>query len=57
MTRMNWTAANNRRRICDQGAETVNGAAFGGNAPAARPERPPARRRPSLPEPVQVGTF
>jgi Transcriptional Coactivator p15 (PC4) len=57
MTRMNWTAENSRRRIRDQGAATVNGAAFGGNAPAARPGPPPARRSPSLPEPVQVGTF
>jgi hypothetical protein len=58
MTRMNWTATNKRRRIRDQGAETVNGAARGGNAPAPRPERPPpdqqpARGRPSLPEPIE----
>jgi hypothetical protein len=55
---MNWTAANNRRRIRDQGAESIKGATFGATATAAPADQPPpdqqpARGRPSLPEPIE----
>jgi hypothetical protein len=58
MTRMNWSATNNRRRIRDHGAETVNGEAFGAppaaSIPSAPAERAPARRgAPLLPEPIE----
>lgn len=55
MTRMNWTATNNRRRIRDRGAETVNGAAFGGNSPSAQPEARKAKCKASpLSEPIII---
>jgi hypothetical protein len=59
LSRLNWNAANNRRRMRDQGAETVAGATFGGNrppapaAPPAAPDRPQASREPLLPEPLE----
>jgi hypothetical protein len=61
---MNWTATNNRRRIRDQGAETVNGASFGGNRPPA-PDAPPAaadrstsrRAQPTLPGPIEIAKY
>ena len=59
MSRLNWSAANSRRRIRDQGAETVAGATHGGNrppappAPTAAPERSTSRREPILPEPLE----
>ena len=61
--RMNWTAANSRRRIHDKGAESAAGATFGGNRPPASASPPPApdrstsRRGPTLPEPVVVSRF
>ena len=63
MTRMNWSATNSRRRIRDQGAETVKGAAFGGNRPPAapaQPERPradPRTARVTIPEPIIISKF
>jgi Transcriptional Coactivator p15 (PC4) len=62
LARLNWSAANNRRRIRDQGAETGAGATFGGNrppasasasSPPAAPERSTSRREPQLPEPLE----
>ena len=53
MSRLNWSAANSRRRIRDQGAETVAGATHGGNRPPAS-QRPTSRREPPLlPEPLE----
>lgn len=58
MSRLNWSATNSRRRIRDQGAETVKGAAFGGppaaSTPSALTDRPPTTRgAPLLPEPIE----
>ena len=60
MARLNWSAANSRRRIRDQGAETVAGATHGGNRPPAPPAQPAAPERstsrrepPLLPEPLE----
>jgi hypothetical protein len=59
LARLNWSAANSRRRMRDQGAETIAGATFGGTRPPApdaapaAPDRPKASREPLLPEPLQ----
>jgi Transcriptional Coactivator p15 (PC4) len=60
VARLNWSAANSRRKMRDQGAETVAGATFGGNRPPASasspavPDRPTSRRgQPLLPEPFE----
>jgi hypothetical protein len=43
--RMNWSAANNRRRIREHGAETVNGLMTGSRAPSVAPDQQPKTRR------------
>jgi hypothetical protein len=58
MTRMNWTASNNRRRIREQGAESVDGLAIGRHsAPSAQQAAQPRPRGPKLSEPVTVESF
>jgi Transcriptional Coactivator p15 (PC4) len=58
MTRMNWTAANDRARIQRHGAESVAGKASGARPmPVDQPSPRPGRKGPMLAEPVTVARF
>jgi hypothetical protein len=54
MTRMNWTATNDRRRIQRHGAECIHGGTPGTASPLSEVDRPPRRKRPHLTETVIV---
>lgn len=58
MTRMNWKATSDRRRIRDQGAESITGATIGQHpAPAGRKTAATRSRGPKLAEPVTIDSF
>src|SRR5882757_7543874 len=58
MTRMNWTAANDRGRIQRHGAESVAGKASGARPmPVDQPSPRPGRKGRMLAEPVKVESF
>jgi hypothetical protein len=59
MTRMNWTAANDRGRIQRHGAESIDGLRTGQRPPIAKQEQAPKARPkgPTLSAPVKVDSF